>query len=142
MLVGKRFEKKRKMKILKGVTGALQPVYTRICLEHMNLACPELRILAVINTTMHTVLRCCVCCASLSLRFAVLCACQNFACMHISSVMLGNQHHHMPVVLLTHPRALDPTGAHVPTVGAPRLWQIILAQNSCWKNQKQQVGSG
>ena len=30
MLVGKRFEKKRKMKILKGVTGALQPVYTRI----------------------------------------------------------------------------------------------------------------
>jgi hypothetical protein len=30
MLVGKRFEEKRKMKILKGVTGALKPVYTRI----------------------------------------------------------------------------------------------------------------
>lgn len=62
--------------------------------------------------------------------------------MHISSVMLGNQHHYMPVVLLTHPRALDPTGSHVPSVGAPGLWQIILAQNSCWENQRQQIGSG
>lgn len=78
----------------------------------------------------------------LSLRFAVICACQILACMHVSRVILGDEHHYILIVLLTHSRAVDPTGSHVPTVGPAWLWQIILAQSSCWENQRQQFGSG
>jgi hypothetical protein len=62
--------------------------------------------------------------------------------MHVSRVILGDEHHYILIVLLTHSRAVDPTGSHVPTVGPAWLWQIILAQSSCWENQRQQFGSG